>query len=42
MANGMTMWVIGTLICVGVFLNGICFARMTKNPWAGKSLLGAG
>ena len=28
------------LICVGVFLNGVRFARMTHNPWAGKSIFG--
>ncbi|HEU0310662.1 MAG TPA: hypothetical protein VFR36_05540 [Sphingomicrobium sp.] len=28
------------LICGGVFLNGLRFARMTRNPWAGKTLLG--
>ena len=28
------------LICVGVFLNGLRFARMTENPWVGKSIFG--
>jgi len=28
------------LICIGVFLNGLRFARMTQNPWAGKTLFG--
>ena len=31
---------IATLISVGVFLNGLRFARMTVNPWAGKRLFG--
>jgi hypothetical protein len=28
------------LIGLGVFLNGLRFARMTHNPWAGKTMLG--
>ena len=28
------------LICAGVFINGVRFARMTHNPWAGKSMMG--
>ena len=28
------------LVCVGLFLSGLRFARMTHNPWAGKSILG--
>lgn len=28
------------LICAGVFLNGVRFARMAHNPWAGKTMLG--
>ena len=28
------------LITVGLFLNGMRFARMTHNPWAGKKILG--
>jgi hypothetical protein len=28
------------LICAGVFLNGLRFARMTHNPWAGKTIFG--
>ena len=28
------------LICAGVFVNGVRFARMTHNPWAGKSMMG--
>ena len=29
-----------SLICVGAFLNGLRFARMTKNPWAGRTMFG--
>lgn len=28
------------LICIGAFLNGIRFARMTRNPWTGRKLFG--
>jgi hypothetical protein len=38
--TNMTFLPVAALICVGVFLNGLRFARMTPNPWAGKSLLG--
>ena len=40
MASRLMMWLIGVLICIGAFLNGLRFARMSKNPWAGKSLFG--
>jgi hypothetical protein len=40
MANATVMWVIGILLCAGAFLNGVRFARMTKNPWADKSFFG--
>ena len=40
MTNGWTFLAIGTLISIGVFLNGWRFARMTENPWAGKTMLG--
>lgn len=39
----MSGWIflgIVTLICAGVFLNGVRFSRMTENPWTGKSLFG--
>ena len=32
--------VIVSLICVGVFLNGVRFARMDRNPWAGRTMFG--
>jgi drug/metabolite transporter superfamily protein YnfA len=40
MVSGLMMWVIGLFICIGAFLNGLWFSRTTKNPWAGKSILG--
>jgi hypothetical protein len=43
MASGTTMWIIGVLICVGVFLNGLRFSRMETSPfksvgWFGKAI----
>ena len=40
MTDGRLFLAIAGLICLGVFLNGIRFARMTRNPWAGKKLFG--
>ena len=40
MTNGWLFLGIVTLICVGVFLNGVRFARKTENPWADKRLFG--
>ena len=40
MTDGRIFLGITSLISVGVFLNGLRFARMTSNPWAGKKLLG--
>ena len=40
MTDGRTFLGIAALICVGVFLNGLRFARMTRNPWEGKRLFG--
>ena len=40
MTSGWTFLGLSTLISIGVFLNGVRFARMTENPWTGKSLLG--
>ena len=31
---------LSTLICGGLFLSGLRFARMDRNPWAGRRLLG--
>lgn len=31
---------IATVMCLGVFLNGMRFAYVTANPWAGKRLFG--
>jgi len=38
--NGWAFLGIMTLICIGVFLNGLRFARITENPWAGRRLFG--
>ena len=40
MTDGRIFLAIWTAISVGVFLNGLRFARMTSNPWTGKSLFG--
>ena len=40
MTSGWIFLGIVTLICIGSFLNGVRFARMTKNPWVRKSLFG--
>jgi len=40
MTDGRLFLAIAGLICLGVLLNGIRFARMTRNPWAGKKLFG--
>lgn len=37
---GLLFPVLVTLICLGVFLNGMRFARLKHNPWAGKTLFG--
>jgi hypothetical protein len=37
MADGKIMWVIGALICVGVFLNGLRFSRMKKSSFKSVS-----
>jgi len=34
------MWAIATLICVGAFLQGLRFAKMTANPWTDKRMFG--
>jgi hypothetical protein len=31
---------LATVICIGGFLNGMRFSRMTENPLAGRKLLG--
>lgn len=31
---------VSALVCAGVFLNGLRFARMTRNPWAGRTVFG--
>jgi hypothetical protein len=43
MDDGLTMWAIGCAISVGVFLNGVRFARMDKVPfktinWFGRTV----
>ena len=40
MESGLTTWIIGALISIGVFLNGLRFARMDKNPWADRTFFG--
>ena len=40
MTSGWTFLAITALICIGAFLNGVRFARMKTNPWAGKRVLG--
>jgi len=40
MTDGRVFLAIWLVICVGVFLNGLRFARMNRNPWAGKRLWG--
>lgn len=40
MSDGRVFLAVAALICLGVFVNGIRFARMTGNPWAGKKLFG--
>jgi len=39
--DGRIMLALVAVICIGVFLNGLRFSRMDRNPWAGKSVLGA-
>ena len=34
------MLAVAAVICAGVFLNGLRFSRMDRNPWAGKSVFG--
>jgi hypothetical protein len=38
--SGAAFLAISAAICAGVFFNGLRFARMTANPWAGKTILG--
>jgi hypothetical protein len=38
--SGWLFLAIATVICAGVFLNGVRFARMEANPWAGRRLFG--
>ena len=43
MDEGLTMWLIGCLISLGLFLNGVRFARMEKVPfktisWFGRTV----
>lgn len=38
--DGRIILVIVALICAGVFLNGLRFSQMDRNPWAGKSVFG--
>ena len=40
MTDARIMLAIAAVICAGVFLNGLRFSRMDRNPWAGKSILG--
>jgi hypothetical protein len=40
MTDGRIFLAISALICLGVFANGWRFARMTKNPFAGRKLGG--
>jgi hypothetical protein len=38
--NGALFLGVSALICIGVFLNGLRFARMSANPFAGRRLFG--
>lgn len=38
--SGALLLGIAALICAGAFFNGLRFARATRNPLAGKTLLG--
>ena len=38
--SGWAILGIATAMSLGLFLNGLRFARMTKNPWAGRQMLG--
>ncbi|MFL9840545.1 hypothetical protein ABS767_06175 [Sphingomonas sp. ST-64] len=40
MTDGRIFLALSGLMCLGVFLNGVRFARMTRNPWAGMKLFG--
>lgn len=40
MSDGRIFLAIAGVICLGVFLNGLRFAWMTSNPWAGRKLFG--
>ena len=40
MTDGLAFLAITTLIAVGVFLNGLRFARMTANPFEGRRIFG--
>ncbi len=41
MTDGRIMLAVAAVICAGVFLNGLRFSRMDRNPWVGKSVFGA-
>lgn len=38
--SGWTFLGIAAVMSLGLFLNGLRFARMDRNPWAGRTLLG--
>jgi hypothetical protein len=38
--DGRLFLAITSAICVGVFLNGLRFFRMDRNPWHGKTIVG--
>ena len=40
MIDGRLFLALAALICLGAFLNGVRFARLTRNPAAGQTLLG--
>lgn len=40
MTDGWIFLGISFAICLGVFLNGLRFARAAANPWTGKQLFG--
>ena len=40
MTDGRIFLGIATLICIGAFINGLRFSRMTENPWANRRFLG--
>ena len=40
MTDGRLFLAISAAICIAVFLNGVRFSRMTRNPWSGRTIAG--